>query len=171
MAHRAQMEFVRSVAERYPHMFRHKRVLEIGSRNINGTVRRFFTECDYVGIDAVAGPCVDHVCLAHEFLSAEPFDVVISCEMFEHDPNLPQTLDRALSLLRAGGLFVATWAGPRRPEHGTKRSGDSEFGPDADYYHGLGAGDVRDIIGDRLTDVHAEDTPNLYDARLYGIRT
>lgn len=172
MAHRAQIEFIASVAAKFPQMFKGTHVMEIGSRNINGTVRRFFTECDYLGIDAVDGPGVDYVCLAHEYdESGYLFDVIISCEVFEHDPHLPQTIDMAMSWLRPGGLFVATWAGPRRPEHGTKRSGDSEFGPDADYYHGLGVGDVRDIIGDRLTDVYAEDTPNMYDARLYGIRS
>lgn len=172
MAHRAQMEFVRSVVDRYPHMFAGTRVLEIGSRNINGSVRRFFRDCQYIGIDAVPGPCVDVVCLAHEYaLSVDAwFDVVISCEAFEHDPYLDKTIDRAMTLLSLGGLFVATWAGPNRPEHGTNRTEEGAFGPDGEYYRGFSSSELVARIGDRLTHIDARDVSNGLDAQLVGIR-
>ena len=86
MAHEAQTDFVKSIREKHRDHFTGKRVLEVGSRNINGSVRNFFFECDYVGLDYHRGRGVDVTGLAHEYDTRDPFDVVISCEAFEHDP-------------------------------------------------------------------------------------
>ena len=51
MAHAAQFEFIESIREVFPAYFDGKRVLEIGSLDINGSVRQFFHGCDYTGID------------------------------------------------------------------------------------------------------------------------
>ena len=135
MAHLAQRNFCRSVKDRYPDWFRKTRVLEVGSRNVNGSLRELFLEsvC-YVGIDAEPGPDVDVVCFAHEFTAElESFDVVCSAETFEHDPHAAQTVYRMLQLLRPGGLFFMTCAGEGRPEHGTTRTGNC-YGPNPDFY-------------------------------------
>ena len=47
MAHKEQMQFVQAVRKMFPHLFAGKRVLEIGSLNINGTVRGFFEAVSY----------------------------------------------------------------------------------------------------------------------------
>lgn len=148
MAHQEQMDFVKKTAIRYPNHFSRCRVLEIGSRNINGSVRKLFTSCEYTGLDIHPGPCVDVVSLAHEYKADDLFDTVVSCEAFEHDPHLAETLANIAHLLRPGGLFVATWAGPARPEHGTLRTGNRMWGPHPDYYHGLGPDEFRRLIGD-----------------------
>jgi hypothetical protein len=49
------MNFVNSVKMKYPNNFENVRVLEIGSYNVNGTVRVFFDKCEYVGIDVMLG--------------------------------------------------------------------------------------------------------------------
>lgn len=141
MSHPEQVQFVKDVRTARPAFFEGGHVLELGSRNVNGSVRDLFhNPSRYVGLDCTPGPCVDVVCLAHEYDSAEPFDVVISCEAFEHDPYLADTLRNAMCLLRSGGLFVATAASPARKEHGTHRStGSDVYGPDPDYYAGVNA--------------------------------
>lgn len=135
MAHPEQTDFVRGVSYLFPAHFHKARVLEVGSRNVNGSVREFFSGCDYTGVDCVPGPDVDVVCPAHEFRPpAGPlFDTVISCEAFEHDPHLEKTIPHVLSLLRPGGLFVATWAAPGREEHGTSRT-EGDYSPDPEFY-------------------------------------
>ena len=132
--------------QEYPKSFRNCRALEIGSLNVNGSVRQFFDHCQYTGIDCHAGKDVDVVTLAHEF-DGGPFDTVISCEAFEHDPHLRQTLDAAYRMLATDGLFVATWAGPARPEHGTARTDGNTWGPASDYYRGVSADEFLTLVG------------------------
>ncbi len=136
------------VRKEYPKKFKRARVLEIGSLNVNGSVRQYFEACDYTGIDCHAGRDVDVVTLAHEY-QGEPFDTVISCECFEHDPHLRETIDAVYRLLKPHGLFVATWAGPARPEHGTKQSDGQHWGPDHEYYRGVSAHEFLSLVKDQ----------------------
>ncbi len=48
--HKLAWGFVDTVKAQAPEHFTGKKVLEVGSQNINGTVRDFFTDCQYVGI-------------------------------------------------------------------------------------------------------------------------
>ena len=137
MAHREQKEFCQTVKLRFPNFFHNTRVFEVGSRDVNGSIRDQFVDCDYTGIDAEAGNGVDQICLGHEFEAApESFDVACSLEAFEHDPYANQTVSHMLSLLRPGGLFFMTCAGEGRKEHGTSRTGEL-FGPNPDYYQNV----------------------------------
>lgn len=137
MAHDAQREFCREVQRRFGQYFGAARVLEVGSLDVNGSVRELFQECTYVGIDCRPGPGVDVVCLGHEY-AGQPgsFDVACALETFEHDPHAPRTLAHMLGLLRSGGLFVMTCAAEGRGEHGTRRTGDV-YGPDAEFYRNV----------------------------------
>lgn len=146
MAHENQMRWVKETKEIFPAFFRGKRIWEIGSKYVNGSVRGLFTNCDYVGLDCQKGFMVDVVCLAHEYRPETPFDVVISCEAFEHDPYLGQTLEAVARNLKSGGLFVATWAGPARKEHGTAASDGNQWGPSQDYYHGISASEFAELL-------------------------
>ena len=118
MAHKEQLKFVEGVKLMFPDMFKDRHVLEIGSMNINGTVRIFFSNCFYHGIDVAQGKCVDEVSWAHEH-NGGPYDTIISCETLEHDPFLNKTLTKIPTLLKPDGLLVITAAGPNRKEHGT----------------------------------------------------
>ena len=51
MAHQQQFDFVKSVRDKFQESFNKAKVLEVGSLDINGSVRQFFTECDYLGKD------------------------------------------------------------------------------------------------------------------------
>lgn len=93
-------------------------VLELGSYNVNGTVRDHFPGAHYFGIDRVAGPGVDAVCELKDFDPIVPFDVVISTEVAEHTPDPGDIVRTAYRCLRRGGLFVLTCAASPRAPHG-----------------------------------------------------
>lgn len=146
MAHKSQRDFLKTVAAGIPTFFRDAKVLEIGSLNINGTVRDFFSNCDYIGIDVAAGKDVDIVCQGQEFSAdADSFDHVISCEAMEHNPYWKETLVNMIRVCRPGGLVTMTCATTGRPEHGTKRTSPHDspltIGQGWDYYQNLKSSD------------------------------
>lgn len=98
-----------------------ERVLEIGSRNINGSVRYLFADAaDYVGVDPVDGPDVDIVGDGSTIeVLLNSFDVVVCTEVLEHVDDTIATgiVANAHRHLVAGGRFVMTCAGPGRHAH------------------------------------------------------
>lgn len=122
MAHREQAAYISSVEEEWSKFFKGGRVLEIGSLNINGTVRNFFNADEYIGVDVGEGPGVDVVMSGHEYDNEQKFDCVISCECFEHNPFWKETFLNMVRLCRRGGLVIFTCATTGRPEHGTERT-------------------------------------------------
>lgn len=140
MAHDAQMDFVRSVKGMFPNKFEKSKVLEVGSYNINGSVRQFFnTPSTYIGLDLAPGKDVDVVCSGHEYKTDVRFDVCISSECFEHDIHWADTFRNMIHLCKTGGLVVFTCATNLRPEHGTRRTTplDSLSSSLSDYYRNL----------------------------------
>lgn len=149
MAHPAQNEFVGRIKAIFPGHFRGSRVLEIGSLDINGTIRALFEGCDYTGIDVGPGPGVDVVCEGQNFEGPDAsYDVVISCETMEHNPYWAETFANMVRLAKPGGLIVMTCATTGRKEHGTTRTtpGDSPLtvAKGWNYYRNLTARDFED---------------------------
>jgi len=139
--------------ERYPNLFYNVDVLELGSYNENGTVRDFFNAKRYVGVDWRPGPCVDVVCLAHEYDDRRLFDVLITTEMLEHDPYWKQSLLNGIRLLRNGGSVIITCASPDRPEHYVHTS------PKKDYYKGLNPDEILSVTDKkfRYSEIETDD--------------
>ncbi len=124
MAHAAQLEYVGLLSVHLDQFFHRSRVLEIGSLDIAGSIRSFFAECDYVGLDVGPGKGVDVVCEGQKYDAPDAtFDVAISCEAMEHNPYAAETFRNMIRLCRPGGLVIMTCATTGRPEHGTARSG------------------------------------------------
>lgn len=97
-----------------PDEVRGKRVIEVGSLNVNGSLRPIL-ECweprEYVGADVVAGPGVDVVCRAEELTNRfgpDTFDVVVSTEMLEHVRDWRVVVSNLKRVCRPGGLLVIT---------------------------------------------------------------
>jgi SAM-dependent methyltransferase len=123
MAHAQQLEFVELLAKQMPRFSREAKVLEIGSLDINGSIRQFFDRCVYTGIDIAEGKGVDLVCQGQEYGAPDgSFDHVISCEAMEHNPFWKETFANMIRLCRAGGLVSMTCATTGRDEHGTTNS-------------------------------------------------
>ena len=142
MSHGDQIEFFRIASERLPHFFTGTRVLEVGSLDINGSIRHLTKSCQYVGIDIGVGPGVDLVVAGQDYdAPGESFDLVLSGECMEHNPAWEETTVNMIRMLRPGGLFVLSCAAPGRLEHGTTRSSPAAspltVAAGQDYYQNL----------------------------------
>lgn len=115
--HIEAMDFVRRVKLRFPEYFKNKNVLEVGSLNINGSVRQFFENCQYIGIDRIPGKDVDIVGPVHDCAFKEKFDIIISTEAFEHDEYLEKTIEKMVNSLGENGLIIVTTANINRKPH------------------------------------------------------
>jgi len=130
LSHKEQRDFCINVKKIFPQFFKNTKILDIGSLDINGNNKIYFSNSEYIGIDLNNGKNVDIVCRAHEYpIPEKKFDVVISTECFEHDMHLSKTIPHIIKLLKVGGLFIFTCATTGRKEHGTRNSSkhDSPF--------------------------------------------
>jgi SAM-dependent methyltransferase len=123
MAHQQQYDYVQQLKSNYPTYFNNKKVLEVGSLNINGSIRPFFIDCEYLGIDVGPGPDVDLVCEGQNLdHPGDTYDTIGSCECFEHNPQWVATFNNMHRMAKPGGLIFMTCATTGRAEHGTTRS-------------------------------------------------
>lgn len=159
MAHPQQQRFVAAIKAAFPACFVGGRVLEVGSLDINGTVRPHFAAAQYIGIDVGPGFGVDVVCQGQDY--AEPdgsFDVVLSCEVMEHNPYWRETFANMLRLCRPGGLVLMTCATTGRREHGTRRTSPKDAPLiEWDYYGNRTATDFR-----RAFDLRRQFTASMF---------
>lgn len=93
------------------HNLSEKSVLEVGSRNVNGSVRKFFSG-PYVGLDMEEGDGVDLVNSSAKIpFSKGKFDVVVSTEVVEHDPTFWLSMQEVGRVMRKGGWLLLTTRG------------------------------------------------------------
>jgi hypothetical protein len=119
-----------------------KRVLEIGARDVNGSVRRLFIGSEYVGLDVADGPGVDVVSFPKEYIASHKgeFDTVVCVETLEHDPCPGTTIRAARSaLVDDGGLFIVTTASVGRKPHSGVDGGPLREG---EHYENIKAEDL-----------------------------
>lgn len=154
MAHTEQRQFCEKIKKEYPEFFVNKKVLDVGSLDINGNNKDLFNDCEYTGIDIGEGKNVDLVCIAHELDSPDNFyDVIISTEAFEHDMFYEKTIKNIIRMLKPGGMFLFTCASTGRPEHGTRQNhpGTAPFLMNmkewGNYYKNLIEEDIRNVDG------------------------
>ena len=102
---------------------RSRRVLEVGSYDVNGSVRPIVMALEpasYVGVDQGAGPGVDETCNAIGLVARfdkNAFDVVISTEMLEHVTDWRPVIMEMVNVLAPDGLLVLTTRSPGFPYH------------------------------------------------------
>lgn len=177
MSHQSQRAFIDSISKRFPNNFKQVRVLEIGSLNINGSVRDFFSDCEYTGVDIGPGPGVDVVYEGQKFPGDDRYyDTVISAECFEHNPYWFETFFNMWRMLKPGGLFVFTCATEGRQVHGTAQE-DPKASPltvakNWNYYRNLTKEDFSPLKLDWFFEQH-EFSNNLhpwYDLYFWGIK-
>ena len=99
--HNAAMEFIFTSFHNWKGDRTDLNVLEIGSLDINGSVRPMFKpfQGNYVGIDMQEGPGVDIVADAAKFINFEAYDVVVCAEVFEHTPDWKQIIYNCYNFL------------------------------------------------------------------------
>lgn len=105
--HESVMEYVSGAVSRYG--LATGRTLELGSANVNGSVRRYFSG-EYIGIDHdESATGVDTVMSAGALAFPDAsFDTVVSTSMLEHDPAFWDTLREVARVLRPGGHLIIT---------------------------------------------------------------
>jgi len=93
-----------------PEEFKDKRILEVGSKYVNGSVRplieRFMQPKEYIGIDIEPGKYVDVVLPAEKLVKhfgSESFDVVISTETLEHVKDWRKVITNMKDVLKPRG--------------------------------------------------------------------
>jgi SAM-dependent methyltransferase len=104
----------------------HGNVLEVGSLDVNGSLRQFFPLSIYTGIDMRAGVGVDFVMNAHELdcFADNSMDVVVCTEVLEHDDKFWLTLKEIGRVLKPQGRMILT----------TRSNGFQEHGYPSDFY-------------------------------------
>lgn len=145
------MVFVKQILGEY---FIDKRVLDVGSGDINGNNRFLFENCEYDGNDVIQAKNVTVVSKTKDLPFADStFDTIVSTECFEHDPEYKESFIKIYNMLKPDGLFCFTCASTGRPEHGTKRTTpENSYGTIglladmSDYYKNLTEIDLNDVL-------------------------
>ena len=94
--------------------FAGNRVLEVGSKFVNGSVRplieRFCKPKEYIGVDIEPGKYVDVVLPAERLVDYGPesFDVVVSTELIEHVHDWRLIINNMKVVLKRGGFIYLT---------------------------------------------------------------
>lgn len=101
-----------------------KKVIEVGSRDVNGTLRpiiELWEPAEYIGIDTIKGPGVDMICDAEnliERLGKEKFDIVVSTELLEHINDWRQVISNIKNICKSDGIILITTRSHGFPYHG-----------------------------------------------------
>lgn len=103
-----------------PNSVKGKHVLEVGSRDVNGSVRSYYEKLAkrYTGVDIVPGPGVDSLVnvdnLAAHF---KDIDVLISTEMVEHVDNWRLAFQQMFEVVKPGGTMIVSTRSKGFPLH------------------------------------------------------
>ena len=145
MAHKEQLNFFTDLSEIILSEKKLSKIdiLEIGSYDVNGSVRDIFKGSNYLGIDLLNGPGVDLIMNGEDIRKLnKKFDIIISSECFEHAVNWKKIFSAMIECVKDNGYIIMTCASTGRIEHGTKRSDfffkmKSSPGTNDDYYKNL----------------------------------
>jgi hypothetical protein len=105
-------------------------VVEIGGKDINGSVRPLFGE-PYVAVDVRPGPGVDVVADGATYRPELSAAMVVCCEVLEHTPDGAAICANACAMLEPGGVFFLTAAGEGRAPHSAVDGGPL---PEGEFY-------------------------------------
>lgn len=149
MSHYEQQEFVKLAIDHIKKVnnnFFNFNVLDVGSYDVGGSVKYLFLNTKkYLGIDLVEGPNVDLVLNGDELYKLnQKFDIIISCECFEHAKNWKSIFQQMSDQTSDNGYVIFTCASRGRVEHGTSRTINSDSpGTDEIYYKNIFKSDIK----------------------------
>lgn len=139
-----------------PHEVKGKRIIEVGSYDLNGSMRPVvaaWKPAEYVGVDIVPGPGVDIVCAADDTVKRfgkERFDVVISTETIEHVRDWRKVVSNLKNLCAPEGVILVTTCMPGHYYH-----------PHPDDFWRYTPDDFREIFSDCTIETIASDPRTL----------
>lgn len=114
-------------------------VVELGGRDVNGSVRDLFAGASYLTVDIVDGPGVDVVADCCTWRADSTFAAVVCCEVFEHESRWCELCATAYSVLEDGGVAILTMAGPGREPHSAVDGGPLRAG---EFYGNVSADEL-----------------------------
>lgn len=103
-------------------------VIEVGARDINGSVRSHFPAATWTGLDLHPGPAVDWVGDALDYTPKTCVDMVVIAEVFEHCEYWGEILHHVANWLKPGGQILITAGGPGRDPHSAIDGGELRDG-------------------------------------------
>jgi len=149
----SEQQWVNELWEQFPSKFKDVDVLDVGSANLNGTYKPFFSQkgcSSYTGIDVMPFNNVDIIGPVHEYNPDKQYDIVFSASQLEHDMYWKKSLMKFIELCKSGGMIIiSAWA--LLDHHGTKNdqpltslsSGlDNEW---AEYYENRTVEDIKTV--------------------------
>ena len=135
--HAAAYEFVATQTRN--RKWRH--VVELGGRNVNGTIRNLFDTVEYTAVDIAPGEGVDVVADAASWQPDHKVDCVVCCEVLEHTPQAREIVFNAAMMLEPNGwLYVTAACDPRAPHSGV----DGAAVGDGEHYQNIDPSDLID---------------------------
>ena len=173
MAHPEQQQYCTKIRDRFPEYFKEKKVLDVGSQDINGNNRYLFENCLILGIDLGPGRNVDFVCHGADLEHPdESYDFIISTEAFEHDSRFEESLKNITRMLKSGGMFLFTCASTGRPEHGTSESHPGNSPHTLDFYQNRTEEEVKGLLDldDIFQSYEFENNTVSCDLSFWGIK-
>ena len=176
MAHKQQQDFFEGLAIRFSERLdKVSRVLEVGSQNVNGSIRQYFTNAnEYLGIDLGSAPDVDWA-IPGELIELPNgwAEVAISTECFEHCNAWENVFINMMRIAAPGGLVIITCAAPGRATHGTTDSDEYSSPFTTSYYKNLGIDDISEKIklGAYFSSHGFEISSSSHDLYFWGIRS
>lgn len=151
MCHRSVMRFGAKSLSREE--IEGKRIIEIGSLNVNGSLKSMVEEFKprtYVGVDIKKGNGVNVICRAENVVDKfgkESFDFVISTELLEHVKDWKKVISNIKNVCKIGGIIFITTRSYGSPLH--------EFPRDFWRYE---LGDMQEIFSDYEILILMKDT-------------
>lgn len=127
-------------------------IVDVGGRNINGTVRDVFQgAASYTAVDLYDGPGVDvRADFLHYAISPSDdgyVDIVLHLEVAEHTPDWRDHIAHAARLLRPDGRLVLTAAGPDRLPHSGIDGGALR---DGEHYQNLDLVELGEVLDEHF---------------------
>lgn len=143
------------------------RVVEVGSRDINGSIRELVDAGTYVGIDLEAGPGVDVVADCRYWEPPWDASLVIAAEVLEHAEDPAAVVKACIGYLKPGGRLVVTCAGPGREPHSGHDGGPVT---DGEWYANIAPTELAEWMGEGLEAVRVEFRAIPCDVYATGIK-
>lgn len=132
-----------------------RRVLDIGGRDINGNPQSLFDHgTTFEVVDPIDGPAVTWVGDIADYTTKSKFDTVLCLEVAEHVEQWEAIISKAASLMKPGGVFIFTAAGPTRAPHSAMDGGGLKTG---EFYENIDPKKLAKVLAQHFADVRVDE--------------
>jgi hypothetical protein len=142
--HQAAHDYVRDALDAVTWPKGTPRIIEVGSRDVNGTIRDLLpADAAYTGLDLTEGANVDEVADATTWTPKRKADLVLCLEVLEHAPDWQAIVTAAAGWLKRKGRLVLTAACDPRAPHSAVDGGPIRPG---EHYANVEPDELRDVL-------------------------